>query len=112
MKSPVNIWVMEGAKIYLATITYIVGTGPIAFYLDGEIIAVQQLIVMPGRRVAVGFNAKTSDLNAGVYIPGTLGEFIFSYFEMGKGCEIDFPEPMGVVLKVGEIVSTQFSCHS
>lgn len=105
MKCPINLWLDDGAKAYLATITYIVGTGDVAFWFNGEIISVMDLRIMPERKVEVGTNAMTSSLVRNVYQPGTPGEFILAAFELGSKCIIDFPPPMGTKFSIVEIVS-------
>ena len=51
MKSPINLFLDDGAQAYLATTTYIVGEGDVAFHFNGEIIGVRNLRIMPSRQV-------------------------------------------------------------
>ena len=108
MKSPVNLWLDNGAKAYLATITYIVGVGEVAFNFNGEIIGVQHLRIMPERNVEVGETATTSRDSGGDYVKGEPGEFMLSSFELGSGCVIDFPLPMPAKFTIGYIVSINY----
>lgn len=104
MKAPVNVWIDDGAQAYLATLVYVLGNGAVAFRWNGELIGVRHLRVMPARVMTVGFSAMTSTLVNGQYTKGKEGEFVFSSFELGSGCAIDFPAPMGAKMTMALMV--------
>ena len=109
MKSPINLFIDDGAQIYLATTTYIVGEGEVAFHFNGEIIGVNRLRVMPRRQVTIGQLATTTryDENQNI-VEGTPGEFEFTEFELGSECQIEFPQEMGAKFTISEFVSDVF----
>ena len=107
MKAPINIWIDDGAQAYLANLVYVLGRGSVAFRWNGELIGVRHFRVMPERIMTVGYSAMTSTLVNGEYTKGTEGEFLFSSFELGAGCPINFPAPMGVKMTMALMVSTR-----
>ncbi|KAL5010959.1 hypothetical protein ScPMuIL_013264 [Solemya velum] len=97
-KTPINIFIDEGAVIHLSNILYILGKGVVAFFWNGEIIGVNHWRIVPGRNIEIGPNAQTSSMNAGVYKAGDPGKFKFSSIEVGAQSVIELP--MSLILKV------------
>ena len=112
MKLPINLWLDDGAKAYLATTTYIKGTGAVAFRFNGEIIGVQNLRIMPRRVVEVGSTAMTSSETGGDYSAGTPGKFTLNSFELGSYCLLEMPPPMAALFEIVKLVSFTIICKS
>ena len=103
-KTPLNIWIDEGAKAFMATLVYILGTGEVALHWNGEMIGVQHLRIVPGRVITLGFNATTSSFVDNIYVRGDPLNFEFSSFELGSGSFMPFPTPMGMKFTVSYLV--------
>ena len=104
-KTPANIWVDAGATVYMATTVYVLGSGRVALRWHGEIVGVQHLRVVAGRRVEMGAEARTSTLLDGVYHPGLPGVFEMASFELGAYSFMPFPTPMGMHFTFDLLVS-------
>ncbi|KAK3576663.1 hypothetical protein CHS0354_004948 [Potamilus streckersoni] len=100
-KTPINLWVEDGAQVYLSPLVYILGLGEIAFNWNGEIIGVRHLRIVPGRRINIGPMAQTSIYQNGSYLEGVPGWFRFSSMELGANAVIGLPPPMSLKLTVG-----------
>lgn len=109
LKLPANIWIDEGSRMYMSPLVYILGHGEIAFKWNGEIIYVRHLRIVPGRVIEIHFKAMTSYIEDDKYVQGTPGAFTFASFEMGANAILQLPSPMGLVLTVGFLVSSEDS---
>lgn len=104
-KTPVNLWIDKGAKVYISPVFYVVGKGQVALKWDGEMIGVRHMRIIPGRKIIIGSRAQTSFVDSsGVYQAGIPGWFKFGSFEIGAGSMLDMPPPMGLKLTVGILV--------
>ena len=104
MKSPINLWVDEGARVFLSPIVYMLGIGEIAFMWNGEIVGVRHMRIVPGRKISINSRAQTSWVRDGVLQQGVPGWFQFASLEEGAGAEMILPPPMALRLTVGFLV--------
>lgn len=109
MKSPINLWVDEGARAFLSPLVYMLGMGEIAFMWNGEIVGVRHMRIVPGRKISINPQAQTSWVRNGTLIQGVPGWFQFASLEEGAGAEMILPPPMGLRLTVGFLVRFIFS---
>lgn len=104
MKSPINLWVDEGARAFLSPVVYMLGMGEIAFMWNGEIVGVRHMRIVPGRKISINPQAQTSWVRNGTLVQGVPGWFQFASLEEGAGAEMILPPPMGLRLTVGFLV--------
>ena len=108
-KYPVNIWLDDGSKAYMAPLVYILGQGKIAFRWNGQTIYLRYLRIVPGRVIEIDQNAMTSYMEGDEYKRGTPGAFTFAGFELGKGATLQLPPPMEGKMTAGLVVSNIIS---
>ena len=111
-KTAANIWIDEGAKVYLSSVFYVMGLGEVALKWNGEMIGVRHMRIIPGRKSIIGSKAQTSFVDSsGHYQAGVPGWFRFGTFEIGAGSLLNIPPPMGLKLTVGILVSLVYSVY-
>lgn len=103
-KTQINIFLDDGAKIYLSSMLYIMGEGETAFYWNGEIIGVNHMRIVPGRNIEIKNRAQTSLEIAGMYITGKPGKFQFSSIEVGAEAVMVLPQGMGFWMTAAHMV--------
>ena len=113
LKTPVNLWIDEGAKAYLASLVYILGEGEVALKWNGDLIDVRHLRIVPGKKISIGAHATSSYFDEkGELKEGKPGELHFSSLELGAKSVMKIPPPIGLRMTVSLLVNIfQNQCY-